>query len=163
MAETFDIVSNVNIQEVRNAVDQAAREVTNRFDLKKAAAEITLEGEELQVEAADEYSLNQSLEVLQGKLVRRGVDLKALRYGKVEDAAGGRARQKITIQQGIPQETAKKIVAEIKKMKIKVQGAIQGDSVRVSGKKRDELQEVIATVKQLDLDVPVTFTNYRSS
>jgi len=93
--------------------------------------------------------------------VRRGVDLKSLRYGKVEPASGGRARQRIDVQHGIPQETSKKIVAEIKKMKLKVQAAIQGDSVRVSGKNRDALQEVIAHLKELDLDVPLKFTNYR--
>lgn len=163
MAESFDIASNVNLQEVRNAVDQAAREVATRYDLKKASAVVRLEGEQIHLESADEYSLSQCLDVLQSKLVRRGVDLKSLRYGAVEDAAGGRARQEVTLQQGIPQETAKQIVAEIKKMKLKVQGSIQGDTVRVSGKKRDDLQTVIAAVKGLDLDIPVSFTNYRSS
>ena len=163
MAESFDIVSTVDLQEVRNAVDQAHREVSTRFDLKKAASQIRLEGEELVLESADEYSLGQCLDVLKTKIIRRGIDLKSLRTETPVDAAGGRSRQKITIQQGIPQETAKKIVAAIKKMKLKVQGAIQGDSVRVSGKKRDQLQEVIAAVKALDLDVPVSFTNYRSS
>jgi hypothetical protein len=158
---SFDIVSEVDFQEVKNAVNQAAKEVANRFDLKKANAEIDLEGEAMVVAAADEYTLGQAIDVLQTKLVRRGVDLKSLRYGKVEAASGGRARQKIDVQQGIPQETSKKIVAEIKKMKTKVQGAIQGDSVRVSGKNRDDLQAVIAHVKELDLDVPLKYTNYR--
>lgn len=159
---SFDIVSTVDLQEVRNAVSQSEKEIANRYDLKKAAADLRLEGEEVVLEAADEYSLNQALEVLKTKLVRRNVNLKSLRYGKVEPASGGRARQKITLQQGIPQETAKKIVAEIKARKLKVQGAIQGDTVRVSGKNRDDLQEVIALLKGLDLDVPLTFTNYRS-
>lgn len=158
---SFDIVSEVDFQEVKNAVNQAAKEVATRFDLKNARAEIELEGEVIVVESSDEYTLGQVVDVLQTKLVRRGVDLKSLRPGKVEDASGGRARQRIEIQQGIPQETAKKMVAEIKKMKIKVQGAIQGDTVRVSGKNRDDLQEVIAHLKSLDLDVPLTFTNYR--
>lgn len=159
---SFDVVSNVDLQEVRNAVNQAEKEIVNRYDLKKAAVSLTLEGEEIVLEAADEYSLNQALEVLKTKMVRREVQLKSLRYGKVEPASGGRARQKITLQQGIPTETAKKLVAEIKQRKLKVQAAIQGDTVRVSGKNRDDLQTVIAALKSLDLDVPLTFTNYRS-
>ena len=160
---SFDIVSEVDLQEVRNAVTQADKEIANRYDLKKAAADLRLEGEEISLEAADEFSLTQALEVLKSKLIKRNVQLKSLRYGKVEPASGGRARQKITLQQGIPQETAKKIVAEIKAKKLKVQAAIQGDTVRVSGKNRDDLQTVIALLKSLDLDVPLTFTNYRST
>ena len=159
---SFDVVSNVDLQEVRNAVNQAEKEIVNRYDLKKAAAVLRLEGEEIVLEAADDFSLQQALDVLKSKLVKRGINLKSLRYGKVEPASGSRARQKITLQQGIPQETAKKIVAEIKARKLKVQAAIQGDTVRVSGKNRDDLQTVIAVLKALDLDVPLTFTNYRS-
>jgi uncharacterized protein YajQ (UPF0234 family) len=159
---SFDIVSTVDLQEVRNAVNQAEKEIVNRYDLKKAAVSLRLEGEEIVLEAADEYSLEQALEVLKTKIVRRSIQLKSLRYGKVEPASGARARQKITLQQGIPTDTAKKIVAEIKSRKLKVQGAIQGDTVRVSGKNRDDLQTVIAMLKELDLDVPLTFTNYRS-
>jgi uncharacterized protein YajQ (UPF0234 family) len=159
---SYDIVSTVDLQEVRNAVSQAEKEVGNRYDLKKAAAELKLEGEEIVAGAADEYSLEQSLDVLKTKLVRRGIHLKSLRFGKIEAASGARVRQKITLQQGIPIETAKKIVAEIKTRKLKVQAAIQGDTVRVSGKNRDDLQVVIAMLKELDLDVPLTFTNYRS-
>jgi len=159
---SFDVESTVNLQEVRNAVQQAEKEIANRYDLKKAAAELRLEGEEIVLEAADEFSLNQALEVVKTKLVRRGVNLKSLRYGKLEPASGGRARQRITLQQGIPQETAKRLVAEIKTRKLKVQAAIQGDTVRVSGKNRDDLQTVIAMLKGLDLDVPLSFTNYRS-
>ncbi|HEX6198674.1 MAG TPA: YajQ family cyclic di-GMP-binding protein [Thermoanaerobaculia bacterium] len=158
---SFDVVSEVDRQEVRNAVHQAAKEVTTRFDLKKANARIDLEGEDMVVESSDEYTLAQALDVLKGRLVRRGIDLKSLRPGKVEPASGARARQRIGVQEGIPQETAKKIVAEIKKQKLKVQAAIQGDSVRISGKSKDDLQEVIALLKSLDLDVPLTFTNYR--
>jgi uncharacterized protein YajQ (UPF0234 family) len=159
---SFDIESTVDLQEVRNAVQQAEKEIGNRYDLKKAAAVLSLEGEEIVLEAADNFSVQQALDVLQSKLVKRGVNLKSLRYGKVEPASGGRARQKITLQQGIPQETAKKIVAEIKARKLKVQAAIQGDTVRVSGKNRDDLQSVIAALKALELDVPLTFANYRS-
>jgi uncharacterized protein YajQ (UPF0234 family) len=164
MAEnTFDIVSTVDMQEVRNAVNQAEKEIVTRYDLKKAGVSLRLEGEETVLEAADEFSLGQANEVLKTKLVRRGINLKSLRYGKVEPASGGRARQKMTLQQGIPTDTAKKIVAEIKARKLKVQAAIQGDTVRVSGKNRDDLQTVIASLKALDLDVPLTFTNYRST
>lgn len=159
---SFDIVSKVDLQEVRNAFTQAEKEIVNRYDLKKAAAEMTLEGEEMTLEALDEFSLKQVIDVLQSKLIKRGVDLKSLRYGKIEHATHSRARQKITLQQGIPQETAKKIVAEIKTRKLKVQAAIQGDTVRVSGKNRDDLQTVIAALKGLELDVPLSFTNYRS-
>jgi uncharacterized protein YajQ (UPF0234 family) len=160
---SFDIVSTVDLQEVRNAVNQAEKEISTRYDLKKAAADLRLEGEEISLEAADDFSLSQALEVLKTKLVKREVNLKSLRYGKVEPASGGRARQKITLQQGIPQETAKKLVAEIKAKKLKVQAAIQGDTVRVSGKNRDDLQTVIATLKAMGLDLPLTFTNYRST
>jgi uncharacterized protein YajQ (UPF0234 family) len=159
---SFDIESTVDLQEVRNGVQQAEKEIGNRYDLKKAAAVLSLEGEEIVLEAADNFSVQQALDVLQSKLVKRGVNLKSLRYGKVEPASGGRARQKITLQQGIPQETAKKIVAEIKTRKLKVQAAIQGDTVRVSGKNRDDLQSVIAALKAMDLDIPLTFANYRS-
>jgi hypothetical protein len=163
MAEnSFDIVSNVDRQEVRNAVQQTAREVATRYDLKKADARVELEGEEIVVEAADEFNVGQALEVLKTKLVRRSIDLKSCRFGKVEPASGGRARQRVSFQQGIPQETARKIVAEVKRQKLKVQVAIQGDQLRVSGKKRDDLQAVIALLKSLDLDVPLTYTNYRS-
>lgn len=160
-SNSFDIVSQVDLQEVKNAVNQAQKEVVNRFDLKSANVRIELSDDALTLESADEYTLGQAFDVLKSKLVRRGVDLKALRPEKVEDAAGGRARQHVAIQQGIPQETSKKIVAEIKKLKLKVQGAIQGDSVRVSGKSRDDLQTVINHVKGLDLDLPLSFTNYR--
>jgi uncharacterized protein YajQ (UPF0234 family) len=159
---SFDVESTVNLQEVRNAVQQAGKEIATRYDLKKAAAEVALEGEEMVMGAADEFSLNQALEVVKTKLVRRGVNLKSLRFGKIEPASGGRVRQRITLQQGIPQETAKRLVAEIKSKKLKVQAAIQGDTVRVSGKNRDDLQAVIATLKALDLDVPLSFTNYRT-
>jgi uncharacterized protein YajQ (UPF0234 family) len=154
---SFDIVSTVDLQEVRNAVQQAEKEIGNRYDLKKAAAELTLEGEEMVLEVSDEYTLQQCLDILQSKLIKRGIHLKSLRYGKIEAAS-----QKITLQQGIPTETAKKIVAEIKTRKLKVQAAIQGDTVRVSGKNRDDLQTVIAALKAMELDVPLTFSNYRS-
>ncbi len=158
---SFDVVSQVDFQEVRNAFSQAEKEIATRYDLKRVDARLSLEGEEIVVESADEYTLDQALEVLKSKLVKRGVHLKSLRPGKVEPASGGRARLKVTFQQGIPTETAKKLVAAIKQQKLKVQGAIQGDTVRVSGKNKDDLQAVITLLRSLDVDVPLTFTNYR--
>lgn len=160
---SFDIVSEVDLSEVKNAVQQAEKEISTRYDLKKADAELSLEKDEIVLEAADDFSLGQALDVLKTKLVKRNINLKSARYGDVVPATRGRARQKVTFQQGIPQETAKKLVAEIKARKLKVQASIQGDTVRVSGKNRDDLQAVIAALKALDLDVPLSFTNYRST
>src|SRR2546423_1128441 len=137
MAESlFDVVSEVDFQEVRNAATQAEKEIANRYDLKKSNARLAIEGEALELEAADEFSIGQARDVLESKLVKRGVHLKSLRKADVEPASGGRVRQKLTFQQGIPIETCKKIVAEIKRQKLKVQAAIQSDTVRVSGKSR---------------------------
>jgi len=158
---TFDVVSQVDLQEVRNAYSQAEKEIGTRYDLRRVKAAIHLEGEEVVAESADEFTLDQAEEVLKAKLVKRGVNPKSLRPGKVEPASGGRVRRRTGFQQGIPTDTAKKIVAEIKRRKLKVQAAIQGDSVRISGKKKDDLQSVIALLRDLDLDVPLTFTNYR--
>ena len=158
---SFDVESTVDFQEVRNAVQQAGKEIVNRYDLKKAKARLVLEGRTLVLESGDDFSLKQALDVLKGRVVRRGIDLKSLRYGDVRPASGGRVRQQIEIQEGIPTDTCKTIVAAIKKLKLRVQASIQGDSVRVSGKKRDDLQAVIAHLKELDLDVPLRFANYR--
>jgi uncharacterized protein YajQ (UPF0234 family) len=158
---SFDIVSEVNLQEVKNAAMQAEKEIATRYDLKRVNASLKMEGEALELESADDFTLGQAREVVESKLAKRGVHLKSLRKGDVEPASGGRVRQKLTFQQGIPIETAKKIVAEIKKAKLKVQASIQSDTVRVSGKSRDDLQSVIAMMKALELDVPLTFTNYR--
>lgn len=163
MADTnsFDIVSKVDFQEIRNAANQAEKEIANRYDLKRVGSKLLIEAEALVLESADDFTLDQAREVIETKLVRRGVHLKSLRRGEIEPASGGRVRQKLTFQQGIPQETAKQLVAEIKRLKLKVQAAIQGDSVRVSGKSRDDLQTAIAALKSLDVDVPLTFSNYR--
>ncbi len=158
---SFDIVSEIDFQEVRNAFGQAEKEIATRYDLKRVQAKVTLEGEELVLDSADEFTLGQALEVIQSKLVKRGVHLKSLRPGKIEPASGGRVRQRIAFQQGIPTDTCKQMVAEIKKLKLKVQAAIQGDSVRVSGKNKDDLQTAMAALRALDLDVPIKFTNYR--
>ena len=158
---SFDIVSEVDFAEVKNAANQAEKEILTRYDLKRVGSKLLIEDETLVLESADDFTLEQAREVVETKLVRRGVHLKSVRRGDIEPASGGRVRQKLTFQSGIPQETAKKIVAEIKRLKLKVQAAIQGETVRVSGKSRDDLQTAIATLKALELDVPLTFTNYR--
>lgn len=161
---SFDIVSKVDMQEVRNAIDQAVKEVRTRFDLKDSKSEISLEGEEaIQLASIDEYKLQAVTEILRQKLVKRGVSLKALTFGKVEPAAGSSVRQKITLQQGIAGEKAKEIVRIIKDSKKKVQASIQGDVVRVTGRDRDSLQEVIALLRGRDLGIDMQFTNYRSN
>ena len=165
MAEnTFDIVSKVDLQEVTNAINQALKEVHTRFDLKDSKSNIEFEGKEaITLTSADEYKIKAVNDVLQTKLVKRGVPLKALNYGTIEPAASSTVRQKITMQQGIPTEKAREIVKEIKNSKKKVQASIQGDLVRVSGKDRDTLQEIIAMLRQRDFGIDMQFTNYRSN
>jgi cyclic-di-GMP-binding protein len=165
MAEnSFDIVSKVDMQEVSNAVQQALKEIHTRYDLKDSKSEIQLDAKEgLTLASADEYKLKSVIDVLQGKLVKRGVSLKALSYGAIEPAAGSTVRQKVTLQQGIPIEKAREIVKLVKNSKLKVQSSIQGDFVRVSGKDRDTLQQVIALIKQSDFGIDMQFTNYRSN
>ena len=162
---SFDIVSKVDIQEVRNAIDQAIKEVRARFDLKDSNSEIKLEDEDkaIQLASENEYKLKAVTEILQQKLVKRGISLKNLDYGKIEPASGSSVRQKITLQQGIPTEKAKDIVRLIKDSKKKVQASIQGDTVRISGKDRDTLQEAIALLRGHDFGIDMQFTNYRSN
>jgi cyclic-di-GMP-binding protein len=160
---SFDIVSKVDLQEVSNAIQNALKEIHTRFDLKDSKSDIQLEGKEaLVLSSADEYKLKAVTDILQGKLVKRGVPIKALSYGTVEPAAGSSVRQKITMQQGIPIEKAREIVKLIKDSKKKVQASIQGDTVRVSGKDRDSLQEVIALLRGHDFGIDMQFTNYRN-
>jgi uncharacterized protein YajQ (UPF0234 family) len=160
---TFDVVSKIDLAEVSNAIAQATKEVTTRFDLKDSKSTITLEKEAIVVHSADEYKLKAVNEILGQKLVKRGVSLKGLTYGVIEPAAGGTAKQKITLQQGIPIEKAKEMVRLIKDSKKKVQASIQGDLVRVSGKDRDSLQEVIALLRSKDFGLDLQFTNYRTN
>src|SRR5829696_867629 len=161
---SFDIVSKVEMAEVKNALDQTMKEVRQRFDFKGSRAEVRLEGEEeLILTAEDETKLRNMNDILQQKLVRRGVPLKAFSYGKIEPAAGGTVRQRATIQEGIPQEKAKEVVKFIKDSKAKVQASIQGDIVRVSGRDRDTLQDIIAKLKDKDFGIHMQFTNYRSN
>ena len=160
---SFDIVSKIEMTEVTNAVTQTTKEISQRFDFKGSKSEITQEKDALVVVSDDEYKLKSVIDVLQGKLVKRGVPVKNLTYGKLEPALGGTVRQRITLQQGIPSDKAKEIVKAIKDAKIKVQAAIQADQVRVSGKNRDDLQSVIALLKGKDFGIELQFTNYRST
>ena len=161
---SFDIVSKVDMQEVRNAIDQAIKEIRQRFDLKDTHSEVNLEGNDaIQLASANEYKLEAVKEILGQKLVKRGVSLKNLTYGKVEEAMGKSVRQKVTLQQGVPVEKAKEIVRIVKDSKIKVQASIQGDSVRVSGKDRDSLQSVIALLKGKDFGIDLQFINFRTN
>lgn len=160
---SFDIVSQIDLAEVSNALNQTVKEVRQRFDFKGSSANVVIEEKDLVLTAEDETKLRNMNDILQQKLVRRGVPLKALEYGNVEPAAGGTVRQRAKIQQGIPQEKAKEVVKFIKDTKVKVQASIQGDVVRVSGKDRDTLQEVIAKLKEKDFGIHMQFTNYRSN
>jgi hypothetical protein len=162
MAESsFDVVSSVDMQEVKNAIAQAMKEITTRFDLKGTGSDVALAGEEIVLASSDEYKLKAVRDVLETRLVKRNVPLKALSFGTVEKALGGTARQKVALQKGIPSEKAREIVKLIKGAKIKVQAAIQGDQVRVSGKNKDDLQSVMHLLKQTDLGIDMQFTNYR--
>ncbi len=161
---SFDIVSKVDLQEVRNAIDQALKEIHQRFDLKDSHSEITMEGSDaIQIASANEYKLEAIKEILGQKMVKRGVSLKNLTYGKLEPAAGSSIRQKISLQQGIPTDKAKEIVRIVKDSKKKVQASIQGDTVRIAGKDRDDLQAIISTLRGKDLGVELQFTNYRTN
>ena len=158
---SFDIVSKVDLQEAKNAVDQALKEVGTRFDLKDSGSKIEWEKEELVVTAKDSHKLLSVMDILDSKMVRRGIPLKNLDRKKVEEALGGTVRQRIAIKQGLSQEIAKDIVKEIKGVKLKVQAQIQGDSVRVTGKSRDDLQSAITALKAKDFGIDLQFTNYR--
>jgi uncharacterized protein YajQ (UPF0234 family) len=160
---SFDIVCKVDMQEVANALDQTRREVDTRYDLKGAKNEVTIEKQEISVTSADDMKVKAIVDILQSRLHKRGVPLKALTYGDVQDVAGGRKRQKITLQQGIPIEKAKEIVRLVKDSKVKVQASINEDKVRVAGKNRDDLQKIIAMVREKDFGIAVSFDNYRST
>ena len=160
---SFDIVSKVDMPEVLNAVNQANREMETRFDFKGSKSKIIFEGKpEITLISDDDFKLRNVIDILESKLVKRGVNLKSLRYGKVEAAAGDTVRQTVSLVQGIEQDIAKKIVKAIKDSKIKVQASVQGDQVRISGKNRDDLQAVIKLVKDMDLPIPVEFDNFRT-
>ncbi|MCZ4283052.1 YajQ family cyclic di-GMP-binding protein [Kiloniella laminariae] len=158
---SFDIVSKTDMPEVNNALDGVRREVGTRYDFKGSSCEITLQDEVITILADDDLKLQQMHELLKGHLTRRSVDAAALDYGKAQPASGNKVRQTITIKQGIDRELAKTITTAIKQGKLKVQASIQGDEVRVNGKKRDDLQEAIAMLKGMDIEQPLQFVNFR--
>jgi hypothetical protein len=158
---SFDIVSEVNQVEVRNAVEQANREISTRFDFKGSDARVEHKDKELTLYADDEFKLKQVTDVLIGKLTRRSVDVRSLKHGSIEKLSGDKVKQAVTIRVGVEQELAKKIVKQLKDSKLKVQSAIQGDAVRVSSAKKDELQSAIALVRKSITDFPLQFANYR--
>ena len=162
---SFDIVSKVEVQEVKNAIDQATKEVNARFDLKDTKSTIKLEGDEksLELASADAYKLEAVTQILEQKLIKRGISNKSLEYGKVEPASGASVRQKVTLKQGIASEKAKEIVKLVKDSKKKVQATIQGETVRITGKDRDTLQETIALLKGHEFGIDMQFTNFRSN
>ena len=161
MMPSFDIVSEVNQVEVRNAVEQANREISTRFDFKGSDARVEHKDKELTLYADDEFKLKQVTDVLVGKLTRRGVDVRSLKFGNVEKMSGDKVKQVVNIRVGVEQELAKKIVRQLKDSKLKVQSAIQGDAVRVSSGKKDELQNAIALVRKSITDFPLQFGNFR--
>lgn len=159
---SFDIASKVDLNEVSNALHQTMKEVRQRFDFKGSSSEVRLDEKELILTSDDEYKLQSLIDIMQQKLVKRKVPLKALSYGKVESALGGTVRQKVSIQQGISSEKAKEIVRFIRDTKLKVRSTIQADSVRIAGRDRDTLQEVIALLREKDFGIDMQFTNYRT-
>ena len=162
MAESsFDVVSKVDMQEVRNAILQAMKEITTRFDLKGSKADISIQGEEIVLTSGDESKMKAIRDVFEGRLVKRSVPLKALTFGPIEKALGGTGRQVVTLQKGIPSDKAKEIVKLVKGSKLKVQASIQADQVRISAKNKDDLQSVIQLLKGTDLGIDMQFTNYR--
>lgn len=160
---SFDIVSEVDMQEVDNALNQARREIETRFDFKGSKSEIRQDGNNITLISDDEFKLRNVIDILENKMIKRGIEIKALKYGKIEPAAGDTVRQQVSIQQGIDKDLGKEIVKDIKNSKIKVQASINGDKLRVSGKDRDDLQAVIKMLKEKEYNIPLQFTNYRSN
>ncbi|WIW71633.1 MULTISPECIES: YajQ family cyclic di-GMP-binding protein [Anaerosinus] len=158
---SFDIVSETDMQEVNNAISQAMKEIGQRFDFRNSKSDITLEGNDLKVISDDEFKLENVLDIFRSKAIKRNVSVKCFDYGKVEPAAKGTVRQMIKIKSGISKENAKKIINLIKESKLKVQAQIQDDQVRVSGKNKDDLQQVIAKLRQADLEIDLQFINFR--
>lgn len=158
---SFDIVSKIDLQEVDNAVNQAMKEISTRYDFKGSISSVTRDKFAITILADNDYKLKSVIDLFQNKLVKRGIPLKGLSFKKIEQASGSSLRQVVDLQQGIPQEHAKEIVKRIKGMKCKVQASIQGDYVRVNSKSRDDLQSVIAMLKSADLKLAMQFTNFR--
>ncbi len=158
---SFDIVSKVDMSELANAITQAEREIETRFDFKGSKSSIALEKEELVVGSDNEYKLKSVIDILQSKMMKRGVPIKNMDYGKIEGASGGTVKQRIKLRQGIEQDISKKINIMIRDSKLKVKSQIQGDQLRVTGKSRDDLQAVMAMLRGADLPIELQFTNYR--
>lgn len=158
---SFDIVSRVDMQEVTNSINQANKEISQRYDFKGSVSEIELNEEKIIVHSDDEFKLRAVIDILQSKLIKRNVSLKSLSFGKIEDAAKGTVRQEISLQQGIDKEYAKKINTMIKNSKLKVNSQIQGDQIRVTGKVKDDLQQIMQLLKSENLDIELQFINYR--
>lgn len=165
MADThsFDIVSKLDLQELDNALNQARKELQQRYDLKSSNSEILFNEKEMLItlESADEFSLKSVIDILQSKMIKRNISIKALDFGKIEPATQKTVRQKVKLKQGIDRDTSKKITIAIKDMKLKVQAAVQGEEVRVTAKAIDDLQTVMQKLKAMDLNIPLQFTNYR--
>ena len=160
---SFDVVSEVDMQEVNNAVNQTVKEITQRFDFKGTKSTVEIEnGNAIKIVTEDDTRMRNIVDILQGKFIKRGVAIKNLEYGQVEPAAGGMVRQSIKVKQGIDADVAKKITKDIKNLKVKVQAQLQDDQIRVSGKKIDDLQAVIAFLKGQDYGVELQFSNFRS-
>ncbi len=158
---SFDIVSQVDLNEVENAVNQAVKELTTRFDFKNSKSSISHDGDKITLVSDDEFKLKNVVDILESKIIKRSISLKALQYGKIEPAAKDTVRQIVTLKQGISKEEARDITKIIKDSKIKVQSAVQGDAIRVTGKNRDDLQAIIKQLREQDLDFEVQFINYR--
>lgn len=158
---SFDIVSKMDMQELTNAIDQTEREIANRFDFKNSKSELKVEKDVLVILSDDEYKLTAVVDILQSKMIKRGLPIKNLDYGKVEPASLGTVRQRIQLKQGIDQENAKKINILIRDSKLKVKSQIQGDQIRVTGKSRDDLQEIIQMLRKAELTVDLQFTNLK--
>lgn len=158
---SFDVVSAIDMQELNNAIQQAEKEIAGRFDFKGTKSSIKLDKNELVVVSDDEYKLNSVLDVLHAKMVKRGISLKNLQYGKIEPAASSTVRQRIGLKQGIDQENAKKINILIRDSKLKIKSQIQGDQLRVTGKSKDDLQQAIQLLRQADIPLDLQFVNFR--
>ncbi|MEQ8427536.1 MAG: YajQ family cyclic di-GMP-binding protein [Gammaproteobacteria bacterium] len=157
---SFDVVSEIEQHELTNAIDQANREIGNRFDFKGTDSKVELNDDSLQITSASEFQVKQIKDILENKISKRGIDVRCLEYGDIEEN-NNQARQTVTIRKGIDSDLARKIVKLVKDSKMKVQASIQGDQVRVSGKKRDDLQEAIAAIKAAKYSLPLQFTNFR--
>lgn len=158
---SYDIVSKMDMQELTNAIDQTEREIASRFDFKGSKSELKLEKDVLVVLSDDEYKLNAVIDILQSKMIKRGLPIKNLEYGKIEPASLGAVRQRIGLKSGIDQENAKKINVLIRDSKLKVKSQIQGDQIRVTGKSKDDLQQIMQLLRKADLTVDVQFTNFK--